>query len=407
MTFPCPVCDTNVAEELRKCSVCKWTFSINWGEPSQKEQAEYAARVAKARTEYVTKKSEFCAETPIPLLVRDPFETPEEFEQRLIAYPPILAGHGDLLREQYDIINCLFPVIFTSEKWFKNYGKQVEYALTLNRDDARDLYNKGARYEVFARLGVVGGQAIVRELLLVAEGQGYLLDSHVGQEWCCPITGMVFMWVPGGTFQMGDLFGDGSSGEKPEHEVRLDGFWLGKFPVTQGEWQKVMGSNPSHFKNGHNYPVEKVSWEDVQYFIKKLNKQGDGKYRMPSEAEWEYAARSGGEKERYAGGDDVDLVAWYAENSGNSTHPVGQKAPNGLGLFDMSGNVWEWVQDWYVEDAYSKRDSKGIYAGSGSDRVSRGGSWGNFARSTRCANRGSLPPDSRNSNLGARLARTF
>ncbi|MBF0459879.1 MAG: SUMF1/EgtB/PvdO family nonheme iron enzyme [Magnetococcales bacterium] len=225
-------------------------------------------------------------------------------------------------------------------------------------------------------------------------------------EWCCPLTGMVFVWVPEGTFQMGDLFGDGRRDEKPVHEVQLDGFWLGKFPVRQGEWQKIMGSNPSYFKKGDDYPVEQVSWEDGQQFIKKLNDRGEGKYRLPTEAEWEYACRSGGRKERYAGGDDIDRVAWYASNSGGLTHPVGQKRPNGLGLYDMSGNVWEWVADWYDEHYYGRSpqaNPQGPSAGSG--RVIRGGSWYNVPAGARSANRFVDDPSHRFLYLGLRLLR--
>ena len=174
-----------------------------------------------------------------------------------------------------------------------------------------------------------------------------------GEEWRDPVTGMAFMWVPGGCYQMGDTFGDGDEDEKPVHEVCVDGYWMGKYEVTQGEWQKIMGSNPSHFNKGDNYPVEKVSWNDAKEFIRKLNSKSNGyKFKLPTEAEWEYAARSGGKKEKYSGSSDVDSVAWYNSNSGKSTHSVGTKAPNGLGIYDMSGNVWEWVEDIYSNNAY-------------------------------------------------------
>ncbi|MBF0155081.1 MAG: formylglycine-generating enzyme family protein, partial [Magnetococcales bacterium] len=115
---------------------------------------------------------------------------------------------------------------------------------------------------------------------------------------------------------------------------------------TQGQWQKVMGNNPAYFKRGDDYPVEQVSWDDVQQFIKKINEMSKNHYRLPTEAEWEYACRSGGKAERYAGGDDLDALAWYVQNSDEVSHPVGQKLPNGLGLHDMCGNVWEWCEDW-------------------------------------------------------------
>ncbi|GAB0057923.1 Hercynine oxygenase [Candidatus Magnetaquicoccaceae bacterium FCR-1] len=230
---------------------------------------------------------------------------------------------------------------------------------------------------------------------------------RLGDEWCCPVTGMVFVWVPGGVFQMGDLFGEGSSDEKPVHEVSLDGFWIGKYPVTQGEWVKVMGHNPSYFQKGARYPVEQVSWNDAQSMIEKLNTQVDGKWRLPTEAEWEYACRSGGKRERYSGGDDIERVAWYRGNSGDSIHPVGEKAPNGLGLHDMSGNVWEWVSDWYDTDyyAYSPRENPQGPSGR-SYRVIRGGGWNTGPARVRSALRSRLTPDFRHSSLGFRLART-
>ncbi|RLC01476.1 MAG: sulfatase-modifying factor protein, partial [Deltaproteobacteria bacterium] len=223
--------------------------------------------------------------------------------------------------------------------------------------------------------------------------------------WTDPVTGMEFIKVPGGSFMMGDTFGDGDDDEKPVHEVRLDEFYIGKYPVTQGQWEKVMGSNPSRFQKGGDYPVEKVSWDDTQKFIKKLTQMNDGRYgfRLPSEAEWEYAARSGGRKERYAGGDDIDAVAWYDDNSDDSTHPVGRKAPNGLGIHDMSGNVWEWCGDWYGDyPSVSVKNPKS--PDTGSRRVLRGGCWYYGAGFCRSANRGWYSPDGRFYFLGLRLA---
>ncbi|MEN6423126.1 MAG: formylglycine-generating enzyme family protein [Smithella sp.] len=219
-------------------------------------------------------------------------------------------------------------------------------------------------------------------------------------------TGMEMIFVKGGCFQMGDTFGDGYSQEKPVHEVCVSDFYMGKYEVTQGQWQRIMGNNPSHFSScGANCPVENVSWNDVQGFIEKLNSRTGKRYRLPTEAEWEYAARSGGKSEKYAGGDDVDAVAWYFSNSGSRTHPVGQKQPNGLGLYDMSGNVWEWCNDWYGDKYYnqSPRDNPGGPS-SGSSRVFRGGSWFNLAARTRAANRYWNFPDFRDLIRGFRLA---
>jgi formylglycine-generating enzyme required for sulfatase activity len=218
--------------------------------------------------------------------------------------------------------------------------------------------------------------------------------------------GMEFVLIPAGTFQMGSSKGDDD--ERPVHTVTLSRpFYLGTTEVTQGQWAAVMGSNPSQYK-GRDHPVEQVSWEEVQRFIKQLNaKEGSSLYRLPTEAEWEYAARAGtrsawsfGDEERSLG-----TYAWYGDNAGNRTHPVGQKRPNGWGLYDMHGNVREWVQDWYgpypsgaVTDPQGPR--------SGSNRVIRDGSWDNSASYCRSALRSSYAPDISSVDLGFRLLRT-
>lgn len=208
-----------------------------------------------------------------------------------------------------------------------------------------------------------------------------------------PVTGMEFVFVPGGAYQMGDLFGDGWENELPVREVRVADFFIGKYPVTQGQWRRVMPENPSRFQKGDDHPVEQVSWSDAAEFIRRLNAAAPAGrvLELPSEAQWEYAARSGGLKQLYAGGDDVEALAWYAENSEGSTHPVGRKAPNSLGLYDMSGNVWEWCRDLY---------SPGVCP----ERVIRGGSWNLDAWSARCSRRFGFSEDYFGAGLGFRLA---
>ena len=215
------------------------------------------------------------------------------------------------------------------------------------------------------------------------------------------------VFVKGGCFQMGDTFGGGEADERPVHEVCIADFSIGKYEVTQAEWQAVMGSNPSTF-TGDRRPVENVSWGDTQAFIARLNEQTGRRYRLPTEAEWEYAARSGGKKENWAGTSNpshLDNHAWYDTNSEEKTHVVGAKRPNGLGIYDMSGNVREWVEDryeavWYQE---SPRDNPaGPMAGLA--RVYRGGGWSSSARHVRASSRGGLLPDNRINNLGFRLA---
>lgn len=227
--------------------------------------------------------------------------------------------------------------------------------------------------------------------------------------WTDPVTGMVFHWIPDGTFLMGDQFEEGSQDEQPVHEVTLDSFWLGKYPVTQGVWMQVMGSNPAYFKKGDDYPVEQVSWDDVQQFIAKLNGLGTAQFRLPTEAEWEYACRSGGETERFSGSADPDSVAWYVENSDESTFPVGQKAPNGLGLHDMSGNVWEWCEDWFDDMAYAKagaRTKNPLRQNDASgEHVLRGGSWSDQPQFLRATFRDWGRSDYRGYDYGFRLVR--
>jgi formylglycine-generating enzyme required for sulfatase activity len=219
--------------------------------------------------------------------------------------------------------------------------------------------------------------------------------------------GMKFVLLRAGQFQMGSA--SGGNDEQPVHRVALtQPFYLGTTEVTQSQWQSVMGSNPSQYK-GANRPVENVSWEDVQSFIKQLNRREQGvTYRLPTEAEWEYGARAGATT-AYSFGDaaeQLDEYAWYWENSDKQTHPVGQKRANDWGLYDMYGNVWEWVQDWY-EGNYYQRSPEQDPAGppSGSNRVVRGGSWYDGARYCRSAYRVDGYPGARDSHVGFRLLR--
>ena len=215
--------------------------------------------------------------------------------------------------------------------------------------------------------------------------------------------------IPGGEFRMGSEAGDkeAEADEKPAHPVRLDDFYLGEFAVTQDLWEAVMGNNPSSFK-GARRPVEKVSWDDIQNdFLPKLNQLTGQNYRLPTEAEWEYAARGGpywqSEGYRYAGSDLLDQVGWYTENSGQETQEVGLLLPNAMGLYDMSGNVWEWCEDWYGEYAPGlQTNPKG--AVEGVLRVVRGGGWDYDPRDCRAACRSYDGPASRYSFLGFRLA---
>ena len=255
--------------------------------------------------------------------------------------------------------------------------------------------------------------------------------------------------VQGGTFTMGAT-SDASDIEKPAHKVTLSDYYMGETEVTQALWKAVMGSNPSEFaptetsaargsyddfvanakllnakkpgtvriptrqewdaamvttKGSLQKPVEHVSWEDCQTFIKKLNQLTGKKFRLPTEAEWEFAARGGVKSKgyKYSGSNTLGTVAWYEDNAGDSTHDVKTKRANELGLYDMTGNVWEWCSDWYDEyRSNSQTNPRG--ASSGSGRVSRGGGWGSNARDCRVSLRNSSPPADRYYRLGLRLA---
>lgn len=214
---------------------------------------------------------------------------------------------------------------------------------------------------------------------------------------------MVF--VEGGSFKMGD--NNGLKNERPQHTVTLSNYYLAKYEVTQALWKAVMGNNPSTFSNCETCPVEQVGWPEIQLFIEKLNALTGKHYRLPTEAEWEYAAIGGKKSQgyKYPGSNNIDEVAWYKLNAGEITHTVGQKKPNELGLYDMSGNVWEICSDWYNARYYKNSSSKNPRNDKqAKHRVVRGGSW----RSPweRCYNRARNRDinDHHKSNGGFRLA---
>ncbi len=219
------------------------------------------------------------------------------------------------------------------------------------------------------------------------------------------------IWVEGGTFLMGATSEQGNDvgdDEKPVHSVTLSGYYIGKTEVTQALWKAVMGSNPSHFK-GDNLPVDCVSWDDCQVFIRKLNALTGQNFRLPTEAEWEFACRGGNNSRgyKYSGSNDIDSVAWYDNNSGQKAHPVATKLPNELGIYDMSGNVWEWCSDWYGGYSSSVQTNPKCSDSGWSSRVCRGCDWSSFAGYyCRSSVRGGASPDYRLNGLGLRLALT-
>ena len=230
--------------------------------------------------------------------------------------------------------------------------------------------------------------------------------------------GMTFILLPAGTFTMGSPSSElGSySDERPQHQVTLtQPFYMQQTEVTQSQWEAVMGSNPSYFPGCPTCPVEQVSWDDVQVFLGYMNARGEGTYSLPTEAQWEYAARAGSATAFYNGGitelscgydPNLNAIGWYCYNADSQTHPVAQKTPNAWGLYDMSGNVWEWCQDWFSSSYYDSSPSTDPAGpSSGSSRVLRGGSWSNSAKNCRSANRNNDGPDFSYDCLGFRLLR--
>jgi formylglycine-generating enzyme required for sulfatase activity len=254
--------------------------------------------------------------------------------------------------------------------WFKRI-KLMSYAQTrTNQQESRTnktrpKFGNQEEYEKW-KVEKLGATTDRQQNELVSENDPQRVLREI---WKSPLLGMEFVFVSGGWFEMEDTSVGGRDGESSVYRVYVDGFWMGKFVVTQGQWEKLMNQNPSVYKKGRDYPVEHVNWIDVQEFIRRLNQKTEMGFRLPTDEEWEYAARSGGKSERWAGTDnesELSDYAWYIVNSGGETHPVGQKNPNGLGLYDMSGNVREWVQ----KDCGVLEQEKVVRGGSWSDRPS-------------------------------------
>lgn len=251
--------------------------------------------------------------------------------------------------------------------------------------------------------------ATIKRTLAVTQNGVTPTPTPASQDRTFTVGGVTFKMiaVEGGTFTMGATSEQGSeadSDEKPTHSVTLSSYSIGETEVTQALWQAVMGSNLSRF-SGSNKPVERVSWDDCQDFIRRLNALTGENFRLPTEAEWEYAARGGNKSwgYKYAGSNNIDNVAWYDDNSGSQTHNVATKSPNELGLYDMSGNVGEWCQDWYG-DYSSGSQTNPTGPASGGYRVGRGGCWDYYARGCRVSYRFSDDPDIRINSMGLRLA---
>lgn len=280
-----------------------------------------------------------------------------------------------------------------------NYIGSGEYMTRENRKGIVLLVSDGDDYETTVQAEEQKREQERQEQERIAEEERKKKEPKT-----YTVNGVSFKMIPvaGGTFQMGSTTGD--SDEQPVHQVTLSSFSIGETEVTQELWQAVMGSNPSSFR-GSKLPVENVSWNDCQTFITKLNQLTGMTFRLPTEAEWEYAARGGNKCKgyTYSGSNTIDNVAWYDNNSSNKTHEVAMNNPNELGIYDMSGNVLEWCQDLY--DSYGSRSQTNPKGpASGSDRVMRGGSWYGNATLCRVANRNSRAPTNTIDDFGLRLA---
>ncbi|MBF0157765.1 MAG: formylglycine-generating enzyme family protein, partial [Magnetococcales bacterium] len=231
---------------------------------------------------------------------------------------------------------------------------------------------------------------------------GVVAESHrAGEEWRHAGSGLLFSYLPGGCFTMGQ--DRGPVDERPAHEVCLDGFWMGRHEVTRGIYSRLMRHDPSQSGKGEELPVENVSWREVQEFIVRLERLGGGRFRLPTEAEWEYACH-GRTGQTWCGDEDPARVAWFEGSGKVSPQPVGRLAANGFGLFDMSGNVWEWVADWY-DGPYARGDGLKNPTGAttGVTKVIRGGAWRGDAAHVRSWVRGRLAPERGSSVVGFRL----
>jgi len=339
----------------------------------------------------------------------------------------ILPGHEwereipKAVRAAEAIIVCLSPDSITKEGYVQ---KEIGDALNVAEEKPEgtlfifplkleecDIPRRLSRWQAGRLFAERGYERLVQALKIRADALGVAVSTTPKSAPSIRNSiGMELILISPGEFLMGSE--DGESDEKPVRRVQISQpFYMGKYPVTQAQWQAVMGKNPSPFTIGDlNRPVEQVSWNDVQEFLRKLNEQEKGKpYRLPTEAEWEHAARAG-TTTVYCFGDDPERLseyAWYDKNSGHTTHPVGQLKPNAWGLCDVQGNVWEWVQDWYAADYYGQRpnldrDPQG--PDKGEARVLRGGSWYYGARSVRIAYRRGYEPGDRFGGIGFRCA---
>ncbi|NLN93115.1 MAG: formylglycine-generating enzyme family protein [Candidatus Hydrogenedens sp.] len=323
-----------------------------------------------------------------------------------------------------------FPL--TDKRWLSYPAVLRAYESIVSGQEVASLYAQGSAW-VLREKAVVTAHEVARSQQRVLESLGrvseliperikhWLSASGHGKKRPGDVevidlgegVSLELVWIPAGTFLMGRPSGIGRGNEYPQHEVTIQqGFWLGKCPVTQAQWKAVMGDNPSYFKGNDCLPVEQVSWYSSKKFIARLNAKEKSKFRLPSEAEWEYASRADSQRTSkwcdYPNLNMIDDYAWHWDNSDGRTHPAGEKIPNAWGLYDIFGNVWEWCEDdWHDNyDGAPDDGSAWVDKPRGQSRVLRGGSWGSYDRHCRAAYRDFNNPGDRYISGGFRISRT-
>jgi formylglycine-generating enzyme required for sulfatase activity/uncharacterized protein YcgL (UPF0745 family) len=343
----------------------------------------------------------------------------KELKSRTISGTQMINDPAEEIADRVMSVYNLMVTSYTTENNFKSVI-EVENAVTKNYLEQRTvtLKREVETLWIYPRMVgssihvlVVAGFKVVGEQTQQGGGSGVSIVS-TGRDYTETASGinLEMVFVQGGTFTMGCTSEQGSdcdSDEKPTFSATVSDFYIGKYEVTQAEWRAVMGSDPAelYFKGCDNCPVERVSWNDIQEFLKKLNQKTGKTYRLPTEAEWEFAARGGKKSKgyKYAGSNNIDEVAWYSSNSGSKTKPVGTKKANELGIYDMSGNVWEWCSDWYSSYTNSNKTNPTGPSSAQTNRVLRGGSWDSNARRCRVSYRSNGSPVSRDYEYGVRV----
>lgn len=414
----CPNCENSIDENVENCEWC----GINLKEFEDEKKAE-AIRVEREKTEVENKVKELeNARNEAKENAKKTFENSTE-ESILIETnhaSTVSQKKSNLLQKKHYIILLSILIIIPLCFWmyYKYNSEQesnaYEYVMDENTIEACEVFLKHYPNSKYA-------QYVYDKINSLQEEQN--------QQKVFDLIANNMIYVQGGNFMMGT--NDGDNEEKPKHKVTVSDFYIGKYEVTQAQWQAVMGttiqnyidlgySNRNGWGKGDNYPMYCVSWNDAQEFISKLNALTGKQYRLPTEAEWEFAALGGNNSSgyKYSGSNDLSDVAWYYKNSGdkiidewdvnldetnnNSTHPVGAKSPNELGIYDMSGNVLEWCNDWFGN--YSNGAQNNPQGPSfGSYRVARGGYWGDYLWTCRVTFRNNNKPDVRAGGYGFRL----